>query len=141
MTVQFAVQNDQPETPTGALLVRARRTGLPVYLGEPPATPPDSPYLCIYPDGGWAYPQRYSRRRSRTRSYAFQVVYAAKTVAGVEDACEAGRNAFTDWRPDSHESTSPVTEEASGPMLWDGPSGDRRCSITVYYHYTTRRPQ
>ena len=64
-------------------------------------------------------------------------------VSRSKDGCRAighrARALLDDWRPVAHPACSPLRRIDTGPILIDGPEGDRRYSQTVVYRCTIPR--
>lgn len=126
------------QTVSAGVLALLESTPLLVLDGTPPTVTPTRVYACVYGDTGVASPVTYEQL-SRRVSFAVRVVVAAVDAAGVRFGVDHVRAALTDRSPVVSAGAGRLREVSSGPLLWDGPEGDRRASMTLTYRVTIPR--
>ncbi len=102
----------------------------------PPHTTPDGPYVAVFDDSGNGRRTHYDAQTDRVK-WTHRVMAVARTRDGLRWAAQQVRDALTDARPVG--GASMLTEQSAGPVLTDGPDGDRRHSMTITYTHTTTR--
>lgn len=121
-------------TPTLVALLSAHITA---YDG-PPTTTPTNPYVVVFDDPGNGRRTHYDAQTDRIK-WTHRVMAVARTRDGVRWAAQQVRDALTDHRPTPSASMLTEPEGSAGPVLTDGPDGDRRHSMTLTYTHTTPR--
>ncbi len=102
----------------------------------PPTDSPDGPYAAVFDDPGNGRRIHYDARTDRVK-WTHRVMAVARTRDGLRWAVTQVRDALTDTRPSV--GASMLSELSAGPVLTDGPDGDRRHSMTITYTHTTPR--
>lgn len=120
---------------TAAIVDLIEASGLPATDG-PPRDKPAGPYAAVFDDPGNGRRTHYDAATDRIK-WAHRVMCVGHTRDGLRWAVQQVRDALTDHRPCP--GASMLTEQAAGPVLTDGPDGDRRHSMTITYTHTTPR--
>lgn len=122
-------------TTTPHILALLTAHGLDAHDG-PPHTTPAGPYVAVFDDTGNGRRTHYDAQTDRVK-WTHRVMAVARTRDGLRWAIGQVRGALTDHRPTPE--ASMLTEQTAGPVLTDGPDGDRRHSMTLTYTHTTPR--
>ncbi|MGN8690605.1 hypothetical protein ACTND8_11970, partial [Atopobiaceae bacterium HCP3S3_F7] len=95
-------------------------------------------YVCLYYDTGLESERRICAPSAHIR-VDVNAVCVARTRPGVRDAVTIVRAALSRYQPFGTDSA--MVEEASGPLVTDGPPGDVRMSMTLVLTVRIRRDQ
>ena len=93
-------------------------------------------YVIFYSTPGVVSPNRYAATHTRL-VWAFYVIAVGYSPDQCRGMTRRVRDALTGAR--LHPRLAPVRETQAGPMLPDGPDGDRRYSQTIHYSLWTER--
>lgn len=94
------------------------------------------PYVVVYDDPGLRYRDRYPGTSRKVR-WTFSIVCVARTSDGLRRITAQTADALVDRRIGAWGGL--ITQTAAGPLLEDGPEGDRRLSKTLTFQLTTTR--
>ena len=122
-------------TAIGNILALLTAAGIDAHDGEPSDTPA-GPYVVVYDNPGHRVPHRMSTT-AHWATYRHQVVCVARTLGGLRHLIGKATDTLTGTRPTPE--SSPLFEDVVGPILEDGPDGDRRHSATITYTHRTPR--
>lgn len=122
---------------TTAILSLLRAAGVDAHDGSPASTP-GGPYAAVYDDSGNAPTDRRART-SRTVAWTHRVMVVARTPQGLRDVVATVRAALTGARPNQAGDLLMEPPGSAGPVLEDGPAGDKRLSKTLTYRHHSPR--
>lgn len=114
---------------------RLNTVGIDAHDGHPTVTP-DGRYAALFDGDSNLYAHRANNRAAWIRATVV-VICVARSRDGCRALVADVRDALCQWLP--HPDAEPCTESSAGPILTDGPVGDRRHSITLTY--TTTMPR
>lgn len=122
---------------TAAILSLLRAASVDAHDGPPNKTP-TTHYAVVYDDSGNAATDRRARTAG-TVAWTHRIVCVARTPEGLRDLVSDVRAALTGARPHPQGDLLMEPPGSAGPVLTDGPAGDKRLSKTITYRHHSPR--